>query len=310
MKNYYLIILFSLSLTTALFAKPLKIGFYNLENLFDTKHDIGHKDWTHTPYTDPQKITGCLKIKYHWYRKKCFKTNWTKENLAKKINAIKEMIGAEGLDLLAVSEVENLNVLKMLAEELGFKNVLIGNGKDARGIHNGLLFNERLKFLKKTSHYPTAEYFSYFKTRSLFEVKFLYKKEVLSVFVNHWPSQHKSTFSRVLLAKFLNKLVKNRGREKIIALGDFNTIEKEQKLFKFLSLKELKHGFKGTYYLRSKKKWENLDRVFLSKNLFRGTGLRYKKDSFRAKYFTKKGRMLKAKSFKASDHLPLILTLH
>jgi len=305
-KIFISVIVFIISLSTS--ANSLKIGFYNLENLFDTQHDLHHQDWTYTPYSNAKKIPGCLKIKHHWYRKKCLKTDWNAAKLKKKIGLIKKMLADENLDILAVSEIENTKVLAMLAKAMGFKNFFLGVGKDKRGIHNAILYKDSVKLIKQLSHYPSDEYFSYFPTRSILQGQFKYKKETFSLFVNHWPSQYKSTFSRKLMVKFLNKIT-TLTNEKVIALGDFNTIKKEQHIFNDLKLVELTNNFAGTYYLKSKKKWEHLDRIFLSKNLLDGNGPLYQKNSFKIKFRQRKGKISRALSFKASDHLPLIIQL-
>ncbi|MBO4340094.1 MAG: endonuclease/exonuclease/phosphatase family protein, partial [Bacteroidales bacterium] len=78
------------------------IGFYNLENLFDTYHDDGKNDYEYLP-------DGA--------------NNWTNEKYAKKLRNMAHVIAAMKKDngvwhtVLGVSEIENRHVLEDLVAE-------------------------------------------------------------------------------------------------------------------------------------------------------------------------------------------------
>ena len=47
------------------------IGFYNLENLFDTCHDVGHNDYEYlpsskTPWNTEKYLRNCATCRRHW----------------------------------------------------------------------------------------------------------------------------------------------------------------------------------------------------------------------------------------------------
>ena len=78
------------------------IGFYNLENLFDTYHDEGKNDYQYLPEGE---------------------NNWTEQKYAKKLSNMAHVIAAMKEDnkawhaVLGVSEIENRHVLEDLVVE-------------------------------------------------------------------------------------------------------------------------------------------------------------------------------------------------
>ena len=105
------------------------IGFYNLENLFDTYHDDGKNDFEYLPDGANQ----WTEVKY---KKKL-------ENMAKVIRAMKEDNKVYHA-VLGVSEIENRHVLEDLVndpqiEDAGFQIVHF-DGPDFRGVDVALLY--------------------------------------------------------------------------------------------------------------------------------------------------------------------------
>ena len=105
------------------------IGFYNLENLFDTYHDDGKNDFEYLPDGANQ----WTEVKY---KKKV-------ENMAKVIRAMKEDNKVYHA-VLGVSEIENRHVLEDLVndpqiEDAGFQIVHF-DGPDFRGVDVALLY--------------------------------------------------------------------------------------------------------------------------------------------------------------------------
>lgn len=107
------------------------IGFYNLENLFDTCHDVGHNDYEYLPSS---------------------KTPWNTEKYLSKLRHMSQALADMGTDVvpggcaaIGVAEVENSHCLDDLCnqpelKERNMKYVHI-EGPDHRGIDCALLYN-------------------------------------------------------------------------------------------------------------------------------------------------------------------------
>ena len=107
MKNRTLLSLLFLFVLTTLSAQEKRyelysVGFYNLENLFDTIHDKGKNDFEFLP--DGANKWGTLKY-----------TNKVK-NMAKVLNEMGTDVLPVGMAAVGVSEIENSRVLKDLVE--------------------------------------------------------------------------------------------------------------------------------------------------------------------------------------------------
>ena len=167
------------------------VGFYNVENLFDTEHDRGKNDQAFTPQGEnawtPDK-----------YEKKL-------SNIASVIRAMSEKNGRWHA-LLGLAEVENNRVLTDLIArdeiaEAGYRFVHV-EGPDARGIDCALLYRPDLFKLAETRVLPfdfktrsgivfekTPEEQRAFKTRDVLCVRGELAGEPLAVYVCHWPSR-------------------------------------------------------------------------------------------------------------------------
>ncbi len=305
----------------------VKIMSYNVENLFDTKHDQGKNDWTFLPLTIKEKANKCKSMHSKYRRDECFKTDWTQDKLNLKISQIKKVVTARGYlpDILALIEVENMSVLKILAKELGYKGIIETQSADLRGIDVALLYNpsSHLKLLSSKEHILSAKSFAKKPTRNILEALFSIGEEKVYFFVNHWPSLANPDQARVEAAQLTMRRIKELKKAEplanYISLGDFNTIDKLKKgskihPFRDVLLKdsdlvdvhyralELKgredlKDIKGTYFYRRNQQWNLLDRIFVNRGLLDEKGLKldlhsYKifNDSFLLKSFkTKKG---------------------
>jgi hypothetical protein len=115
------------------------VGFYNLENLFDTCHDEGHNDYEYLP-DGRNKWTG---LKYtHKLR-----------NMARVLAEMGTDRTPDGCALIGVSEVENAKCLTDLCnqEPLKARNMQFVHieGPDQRGVDCALLYNPRFFTVKK-----------------------------------------------------------------------------------------------------------------------------------------------------------------
>ena len=198
--------------------KPLNayvIGFYNLENLFDTIDDPIKNDAQFLPDGD-----------YTWGTMKY--TN----KLQKMAYAISQM--PKNLAILGVSEIENINVLEDLVKEPAISNrklkpILI-EGPDKRGIDVGLLYNTKLfKPTNITSTRMQSELENFF-TRDQLCVSGILDGEEIHIIVNHWPSrsggEERSKPRRAEAARttkhICDSLFAINPNAKIVVMGDLN----------------------------------------------------------------------------------------
>ena len=284
----------------------LRVMFYNVENLFDTTHDVGKKDWDFVPLSHPGKKAGCKQVESEYYRKRCFETDWNKQKLAIKLAQISKVVLQEGLpDILGLCEVENVLVLKQLAAQLGYSHYLITEGNDPRGIDVALLYNGNGKHFTYKQHRTyrlrTGRHLKK-PTRDMLEVEFslAHGNERLVVYVMHWPSQRSPSQTRMAAARRAVELIRDQQRRdqrvNIIVMGDFNVIASDhphpfRELFdsrlhdaqrdKGIPWKQRIAKSLGTYFYPPKMEWDNLDRIFYNKNLNNNKRLELDVRSFR-----------------------------
>jgi len=201
-----------------------------------------------------------------------------------------------------LAEVENENVVGQLSRTLGFRDFVVTNSPDNRGIDVALMYNEssNLRFVGKQEYVVKGEGFK--NTRNILEVQFqLGNGEQLFVYVNHWPSPASPAPARIMAANALKEAIENRlekyGKALILAMGDFNTLESDtphpfetvlqankskNPLFDvrtaFETSNEVSEEKKsalpqGTQFFPKDKNWNNLDRFFVNKNLVDNQGV-------------------------------------
>lgn len=197
------------------------IGFWNVENLYDTIDDPLKNDDDFTP-------AGANKWNTEKYRIKI-------DRLAEVIAKMPSGETTDGFTLLGLCEVENKNVLQDLVssqrlKEWSYEFVLV-DGPDARGIDPALIYNPvyfqptkvfsfRIPMIVDTSH----------QTRNILFVKGLLLGEELVLLVNHWPSRRggesTSRPNRISAARkagqICDSIRKSDPETRIIIMGDFN----------------------------------------------------------------------------------------
>ena len=163
------------------------IGFYNLENLFDTYHDEGKNDYEYLPDGGNQ---------------------WTEVKYAKKLANMARVIAAMKVDngrwhtVLGVSEIENRHVLEDLVSEPAIAEanyqIVHYDGPDRRGVDVALLYKpEQMKVVESESipfdFNSTAITFSLnqerFRTRDILMVHGIIDGEHFAFYVCHLPSR-------------------------------------------------------------------------------------------------------------------------
>ena len=300
-------------------ANEIKIMSYNAENLFDTEHDMGKKDFEFLPKNHPKKIE-CEKDRNENRRRYCLDTDWTSDKLAIKISQLKKAVEASGSipDVLTLTEVENKKAVQPLATALGYDGVLITNSPDARGIDNVILYKrEKLTYVNFVDREVVNPMFP---TRNLSVAHFRLKRTlrapgVIGVYPNHWPSQASPTKSRLIVAEQLVSFIaENKAKFKgedyySVVVGDFNTITADipspiddvllSKKTDLIDVKVLSDRSKNpmngrmppaSYFYVVKSEWNELDRIFVSENLADGRGVEVDAASYRIhapKFLTK-----------------------
>jgi hypothetical protein len=211
---------------------------YNVENLFDTEHDADRVDFTYLPLAAKKKIPEALAYcaeQKGYRRDECLTLNWDESALDKKIKSIASgvlQVYSKGPDILILEEVENLRVLKILAEKglgpAGYTTQVLLEGWDKRGIDIGVLSRfplagdpkiHEIEFRKKPEY----------GTRGIIEVPLkLPNDRTLFVFGLHLPSQANPTEQRIDAVNTLTKILKAKGADAWwVVGGDWNITGRE-----------------------------------------------------------------------------------
>lgn len=251
---------------------------YNVENLFDTKHDEGKNDYTWLP----KSLKSKLKV-YDMCKKltiginDCFKMDWNNEILDLKLTRLAEVIksynNGYGPDFLVLQEVENFAIAEELRKRLGneYKQTVLIEGDDYRGIDSCIISKYPLAsepFLHEIKHS------SNFKGRGVLESSYwLPGKIKLTILAFHLPSQGSTKKKRIEALESLHNIVKDRSNEYIIAAGDSNLKRADYTDLPIIKDKYahiwtgwgvyLKEIYNGTYYHNGN--WEKFDVILFSK---------------------------------------------
>ena len=199
------------------------IGFYNLENLYDTVDDPEKSDEEFLPNGTKRYTEEVYKDKLH--------------NLATVISQIGVEESPDGLSILGVAEIENRKVLEDLASqpELKARNYKIVqyDSPDRRGVDVAMFYNP--KYFRELKSAPLNVPLKNpdgtpYATRDVLWVYGLYNGEPIHIFVNHWPSrrggEEASAPSRALAASVaraqIDSITKSMPDAKIVVMGDLN----------------------------------------------------------------------------------------
>jgi len=256
---------------------PVRLMFYNVENLFDTLNDTLTNDDDFLP-------EGLMR--------------WNSSRYKKKINSLYKTIVSTGEwdppEIVAMCEVENRNVLEDLVYDTYLSkykySIIHEESPDQRGIDVCLIYrSDVIKVLNYRYWIPQGSGISYFSSRSILYAGILCGQDTIHLIVNHWPSRRGGVLSGESLRLMISEMVKEKadsivrksgGKAKIIIIGDFNSTpdDSEMKVLVagndsenlLLNLSEhLAADGKGTYrYMGS---WEMIDQVLVSKYLINST---------------------------------------
>ena len=264
------------------------IGFYNLENLFDTQHDEGHNDYEYLPDG---------------------RNKWTEMKYNHKLRNMARVLAEMGTDKLpmvgcaaiGVSEVENANCLTDLCnepplKERNFKFCHI-EGPDQRGVDCALLYNPALFTVRDVKLVP----YIYDKqedidkgraTRGFLVVSGTLADEHVTIIVNHLPSRGATSYYRELGGRQIrvvkDSLIQEDPNVKLFIMGDMNDDPADPSMSVALGAKrelndvgpgELFNPFwnihaSGTGTLLYDGSWNLFDQIILSHSLLNQNGAR------------------------------------
>lgn len=210
------------------------IGFYNVENLYDTLDTDNVSDFEFTPEGP---------------------NNWNTPKYYEKLDRLGEVMmmmategTPDGLAIIGLAEIENSLVLEDLVkskrmESRGYKYVHI-DGPDRRGVDVAMLYNPQYFQVTNTKSYtlknPKDEDF---KTRDQLMVSGKLLGESVHVIVCHWPSRRggekRSAPLRNLAGQLARNIVDSIHRvegpnAKIIVMGDLNDDPRNKSVTQFL----------------------------------------------------------------------------
>lgn len=330
--------LLSLTLGVACSAQeyvPALVGFYNLENLYDTLDTPDVDDAEFLPDGPKQ-----------WNSQRYFRKL---ERLSKVISEMGRDLHPQGLAILGLAEVENSAVLEDLVatpalRDRGYK-VVHEEGPDRRGVDVALIHDPvRYKVYAQRSyrvHDPAAPDF---RTRDQLLVSGVLDGDTVHVMVAHWPSRRggekRSMPKRKLAAELgrraVDSLLAINPNARIMYMGDLNDDPVNPSVQRFFrSVGEKEKAVDGRFFnpmyapyqkgvgtLAWRDAWNLFDQILVSPALVTGEGGRYRYYGvriFNEPYLRQKDGNFAGYPFRTfvgdtyqdgfSDHFPVFLIL-
>lgn len=259
------------------------VGFWNVENLYDTINDVWKNDEEFTPFGS-NAWTG--------------KRYWVKiDRLAEVISQMATDVTPDGLAVMGLCEIENKNVVKDIVnsprlKKRNYQCVHI-EGPDARGVDPSFIYNPAYFKFKKAVSYPVKMVTdSSYKTRDILVVSGLFNGEAFSFLINHWPSRRggemASRPNRNSAAKtarhIADSITRTDANAKVIIMGDLNDDPVNDCVKKIIgTYGDINKSSDSSYYnpmenpylkgigtLAWQDSWNLFDQMMLNKNLIPG----------------------------------------
>jgi len=254
-------------------SQPVRLMFYNVENLFDIYDD--------TLKDDNDFLPGGL-------------MRWNLTRYNKKINSLYKTIVAAGEwnppAVVAFCEVENKKVLEDLVygtylSKYNYR-IIHEESPDQRGIDVCLIFRKDCTDIINYRYWiPSGIKSEDFTSRSILYTKLVIGRDTVHLIVNHWPSRRGGVLAgedlRMKIAAMIREkadsiIERSSKGAKIIILGDFNSTPDDQEMKSLIAPSEsgtflvnlserLAVNGQGTY--RYMGIWEMIDQVIVSNNL-------------------------------------------
>jgi len=312
------------------------VGFYNLENLFDTSDDPLINDEEFLP--DGERAWNNEK-----YQEKL-------GNMAYVISKMGTDLSPQGVSVLGVSEIENKKVLEDLVAHPILKEKDFGiihyDSPDKRGIDVALLYQKGHFTPEESDHHPVYIYKGEERkfTRDILYVRGKLAGDDISFMVNHWPSRSGGEARSAPFRKAAAKKVKAiqdsietiRPNSKLIIMGDLNDDPTSESVKSVLKAKKNVSEVKPSglfnpmeeFYTKGigsnawSDSWSLFDQVIVSEALLdkKQEGLfYYQAQIFNKKFLTQKSGQYKGYPFRTfaggsykggySDHFPVFVYL-
>jgi hypothetical protein len=311
--------------------KMIAVGFYNLENLFDTENDTtindedflpdGKMGWTDERYAEKQT------------------------NMAYAVAQIATDYTKSGLSVFGVAEIENRKVLEDLVSQpsLAARNYKIVhyNSPDRRGIDVALIYNPAHFTPLVSRPIPLLVYENEMReyTRDILFVKGVLDGDTMYFMVNHWPSRrggeeasaYKRNKGAQLCREVIDSLYKVNPLSKVVVMGDLNDDPSSISIKNYLKAKDKLSDLKpgdvfnpmADYYRRGlgsnayRDSWSLFDQLMFSWGLTtkEGSGYHFQKAFvFNKKFLIQSSGQYKGYPFRTfsfdtyqagySDHFP------
>jgi len=302
----------------------------NVNNLFDELDDPKKDDKAYLPIELKQTnkhINSCNRVPVNSWKNECLYLDWDTETKDAKLKNIARDIllyDETGPDILALQEVENINILEQLyrlLEPYGYIDLELLESKDYRGIDTAII--SKFEIIDSTLHYiKFSGEFEDKDTRPILDSTILINDKKIKVYNVHFPAGYHDVSMRIDSLNKLKNLLQTH-KMPTVALGDFNVnTEEDSELFIYNDQEDLwdvAHligctDCKGTYYYSYGKSWSFLDTIFVSKQ----RNISYDTDSIRLHItehnaYKDSGKPIRfnAKSKTGvSDHLPMVARIN
>ncbi|MCC6938291.1 MAG: endonuclease/exonuclease/phosphatase family protein [Flavobacteriales bacterium] len=266
---------------------PALVGFYNLENMYDTL-DAPNTD-------DAEFLPGSAK---QWGSKRYFRKL---DKNASVIAAMGKDLHPQGLAILGLAEIENRAVVEdLVAREplkaRGYKVVQV-EGIDRRGIDVALVYNPDLFKVYAYRSYRLHMADTAFRTRDQLLVSGVLDGDTTHVIVTHWPSRRggekRSEPNRKAAAELgrhiIDSLLAINANAHIMYMGDLNDDPVNVSVDRFLrATGDKTKAVDGTFFnpmfdpyqkgigtLAWRDSWNLFDQITISPGLLTGAGGKY-----------------------------------
>jgi hypothetical protein len=282
-------------------AQRITVMSWNVQNLYDTEHDDSKDDYEFLPKAHPLKEKGCRETSREAYLESCLKTDWTREKLAVKYGQIKKYFStlSKKPEIVALTEVENIQVVQELARILGYTGAAISHWSDRRGLSTAVIFNQT-----QGLRYKSTKSFHVLqgpRRRPVFQVAFEFNQKPLHIYVNHWTAgvemQQPHPIALALRTHIEAEASMLRTPPFSVALGDFNVRDPDYNIamiplvdpswyLRLIDLHPLSRQYSiptppGTYYFYPNNTWSMFDRILVSRHFFADLGLKIPINRFR-----------------------------
>ena len=302
------------------------IGFYNVENLFDTMHDEGKNDHDFTPNGSYQ---------------------WNEMKYSHKLHNMATVLSEMGTDVLpnvgsaviGLAEVENDHAMRDLTSQPELQS------PDKRGIDCALIYNPKMFSVRDTKLVPyiyDLPQDSTRATRGFLTVSGTLAGEHVTVVVCHLPSRGAGSHYREIGGKQLkalkDSLLRVDPKVKVLVMGDMNDDPTNKSMHECLSAKaEINEVGANDMYnpwynvlvkdatgtLQYQGKWNLFDQIIMTPNLLNKNGKKdyselkfWKNQIFRRDYLFQESGKYKGNTKRTtaggvwldgySDHLPVV----